>query len=420
MAFPHSPKHLIQFWSRWVASGNHIYLMMLALLIVWWIVISNLMIIDVWDESTARIFFSTEAIANMSTWELLVGFWLQELPIDIYRPLGSSLFVIFNRLTDGEFDSVRYGNAVLVALSVFLFSQVLLQNFKVSASRVLIFYSLLLFSSAAIITSTWNANIYDASCLFFLSIATFFYFRESFLWCGIALTLSIFCKESYVLLFPFFLLLAFENKNVNRKTSAILILGIAIVSIGYWWLRLRFIPLGSEADIHGFQLRAYFSSLLSFLGGFPFQFSKFTLSSPHLWVGLLVLVFALASLQNNRSRIAIATTLLLASIVYWGMFGYQGNDIMTADNFAGRLFLIPLTAFLFLLCRDAKATSVIAFSVLSIAGAVITFQDHKTFQQTYVDIYELGIKSNIPILIQFPERPLEDSQHNIFIAKFFS
>jgi hypothetical protein len=41
--------------------------MMLALLIVWWIVISNLMIIDVWDESTARIFFSTEAIANMST-----------------------------------------------------------------------------------------------------------------------------------------------------------------------------------------------------------------------------------------------------------------------------------------------------------------------------------------------------------------
>ena len=57
MAFPHSPKHLIQIWSRWVASGNHIYLMMLALLIVWWIVISNLMIIDVWDESTARIFF---------------------------------------------------------------------------------------------------------------------------------------------------------------------------------------------------------------------------------------------------------------------------------------------------------------------------------------------------------------------------
>ena len=383
----------------------------------WLVMLSSLMITDVWDETNALIILSTEPILSMGILKSVQTIWLQELPLDIYRPIGSSLFMIFGKISAGNYVFLRYVNAAFVLGAAYIFASALRKNTE-DTVRAIMFYIVVLFSSSALITAGWFANIFDASCLFFLAVATSSHGSKNYVVCTVAMVLAIFSKEIYVLAIPFLFLAMVEAKDRNKKAIAQVAITIAGFSVFYWFLRQAVVPLGSNADIHGFSADAFSRSALSFLSGFWFQFSKFSPYSPLLWIGLTVLIISIFAVRSAKSKLTIITLLLMSTVIYWEMFSFQGNEIITSHNFVGRLYLVPFVLIFYLVCKDARGKSILLVSVLSIWGMVVTYQDHTSFQNTYLQIYELADDAGAQIRVHYPEKLLIDPRRNLLIGDY--
>lgn len=397
----------------------------LVLGVAWLFLINNLMIADVWDETNALVILSAEPVASASLFESARMFWLQELPLDIYRPLGSTFFIVFAKLTNGSFVFLRYVNAAFILAAAVLFSSVLNQqgekneeNNGESKERALAFYTIFLFSSSALITVGWFANIFDASCLFFIALATKFYSSKNYLAYGISMVLAIYCKEAYVLSIPFFFLAIFQAKDTNIKAIALVSLTVIAFSAIYWLARESVSPLGSEADIHGFSSGNFLAPSLSFLSGFWFQFSKFAPNSPILWVGMIAIIASIAGLKSIAAKVTLIAIYLMSAIIYWGMFGFQGENIVTAQNFVARLYLVPFVLGLYLICKEGNRASIVVVALLSIWGMGATYADHRTFQNSYLEIYKLSRESNEQVVVHYPEKPLVDNNRNLLIGDY--
>ena len=386
--------------------------------VAWLLLISRLMIADVWDETNGFLLLATEPMAGAGALQSLKMIWLHELPLDIYRPLGSSLFIVLAQLTDGNFVILRYANALLILAAVSLMTSVLSAQRDLSPHRTLTFFVISLFSAAAMISSGWFANVFDASCLFFIALAFKLFYGRHLVAGAVAFSLAAFCKEAYVLAFPLFGLMLYEFPREQRKQLLLPVLIVTASSLFYWSVRHALVPVGSEGDIHGFAPNLYLDSTLSFAGGFLFQFSKFTPGHPLLWLGISGLLLSLAALRNPAALITAIVMLLSATVVYWGMFGYQGERLMSAAVFVARLYLIPFITFLYLLCRygDRRVLPVVA--LFSLWGMLATFSDYRGFQQTYKAIYELAEQSEQPLQVHYPEKPLEDFRRGLSIGNF--
>ena len=355
------------------------------------------MIADVWDEINALVILSVEPGASASLFESAKMFWLQELPLDTYRPLASTFFIVFAKLTNGSFIFLRYLNAAFILGAAALFSSVLNQQGEDDGgsnggskdnrkARALAFYTIFLFSSSALITAGWFANIFDASCLFFIALAAKSYNSKNYVAYGISMVLAIYCKEAYVLAIPFFFLSISQAKNTNIKEIAMVSLAIIAFSAIYWIARQSVSPLGSDADIYGFSASNFLSPNLSFLSGFRFQFGKFTASSPPLWIGMIGLIASIAGLKSKAGKITMVVIYLMSAIIYWGMFGFQGENIVTSQNFVARLYLIPFVLCLFLICKEGNKPTIFIVALLSTWGMAATYKDHETFQNSYLEI----------------------------------
>jgi hypothetical protein len=389
----------------------------LALAIAWLILISNLMIADVWDETNALVILHAEPIASASLFDAAKMFWLQELPLDIYRPLGSTFFIVIAKLTNGSFVFLRYVNAAFILAAAALFSSVLHQQ-GANKERALAFYAIFLFSSSALITAGWFANIFDASCLFFLALATRFYSSKNYLAYGVAMVLAIYCKEAYVLSIPFFFLAIYQAKDTNIKAIALVSLALITFSAIYWLARQSVSPLGSDADIHGFSTENFLLPSLSFLSGFWFQFSKFSPSSAIVMVGMATVILSVAGLKSMAGKITMMAIYLMSAVIYWGMFGFQGDNIITAHNFVARLYLIPFVLGLYLICKEGTKPTILAVALLSIWGMGLTYRDHVVFQNSYLQLYKLSNESDEQVLVHYPEKPLVDNRRNLLIGDF--
>lgn len=388
-----------------------------ALGVAWLILINNLMIADVWDETNALVILSAEPVASASLFESARMFWLQELPLDIYRPLGSTFFIVVAKLTNGSFIFLRYVNAAFILAAAALFSSVLNQQGE-NKERALAFYTIFLFSSSALITVGWFANVFDASCLFFIALATKSYSAKNYLAYGISMVLAIYCKEAYVLSIPFFFLAIFQARDTNVKAIALVSLAVITFSVIYWLARESVSPLGSDADIHGFSSGNFLAPSLSFLSGFWFQFSKFTPNSPVLWVGIIAVAISIVGLKSTAAKITLMAIYVMSAVIYWGMFGFQGDNIITAQNFVARLYLIPFVLGLYLVCKEGNKPTIVTIALLSIWGMGATYSDHKTFQNSYSEIYKLSLETNEQVIVHYPEKPLVDSNRNLLIGDY--
>jgi hypothetical protein len=389
----------------------------LVLAIAWLILISNLMIADVWDETNALVILSAEPVASASLFEAAKMFWLQELPLDIYRPLGSTFFIVIAKLTNGSFVFLRYVNAAFILAAAVLFSSVLHQQ-GAAKERALAFYAIFLFSSSALITAGWFANIFDASCLFFLALATKFYSSKNYLAYGVAMVLAIYCKEAYVLSIPFFFLAIYQAKDTNIKAIASVSLALITFSAIYWLARQSVSPLGSDADIHGFSTENFLLPSLSFLSGFWFQFSKFSPSSAIVMLGMAAVILSVAGLKSMAGKITMMTIYLMSAVIYWGMFSFQGDSIVTAHNFVARLYLIPFVLGLYLICKEGTKPTILAVALLSIWGMGSTYRDYEVFQNSYLQLYKLSSESDEQVVVHYPEKPLVDNSRNLLIGDF--
>tara|TARA_B110000037_G_C17076974_1_gene488308 strand:+ start:298 stop:1488 length:1191 start_codon:yes stop_codon:yes gene_type:complete len=374
------------------------------------------MIADVWDESNALVLLSTDIIDDASYGEVLSIFWLHKISLDIYRPLASSSIIILAKVFSGDFAAIRYSVSAVLIAAIFIFSEVL-RHLKVDEKRVCLFFIVVLFSSASLISGTWFANIFDVFCLFFLAVTAYFFVINRLIFCLLFTLSAAFSKEIYVLIIPllFFITLRF---SIPFRRFGYFLIGFILISVLYWSIRSTLIPFGTGGDIHGFNLTGALNSHLSFLAGFVFQSSKFKLWDSVFISGILALVITIASMRNQVTRLSALFLLFLSMLAYWGMFGFQADEVITAHNFIGRLYLIPFSLIIFFMASESDLRAVIAIMLLSFLSLGYTFYDHRNFQKTYLEIYELAIKSDSEIKIFYKEKNLSDRIRKIEIGNY--
>ena len=405
----------------WTAS-RQLKITLATISVVWLVMVGDLMIADVWDETNALLLFASEPLASMNVFEAIRAVGLQQLPLDIYRPLGSSLALGLGKLTGGSFLLLRYFNALLLLCSVALLTRALAIRYKLEAGRTVAIFAILLFSASSLITATWFANIFDAACLFFLALAIRLYVSGNFVACGISFALAVFCKESHVLALPLFAWLLWEDwqmlESQDRKNRIRLAVSMLGVSTVYWLLRHAFIPIGSDADIHGFEIDAYASSYASFIAGFLAQSSSFAHGGVFFWAGIAAMIALVVLTRNFGPKFTVLAILGLCGPVYWGMFGYQGDNIMSHHNFVGRLYLIPFAMILFVILAQAPRSAILLVALFSVWGMGVTWRQHYVFQQTYAEIYRLAESTESTLFVHYPEKPLEDFRRDLSIGDF--
>jgi len=384
--------------------------------LVWLFLISFLMIADVWDESNALVLLSTDIIDSASYGEVLSIFWLHKIPLDIYRPLASSSVIILAKHFSGDFVAIRYSVSAVLIAAIFIFSEAL-RLLKVDEKRVCLFFIMALFSSASLISGTWFANIFDVLCLFFLSVAAYTFISNRIIICLLFTLSAAFSKKIYVLIIPLLIFITLRFSIPFRRFGYFLI-GFIFISALYWSVRSTFIPFGSGEDIHGFNLAGTLNSHLSFLAGFVFQSSKFKLWDSTFILGILGLVITIASMRNRATRLSAIFLLFLSILAYLGMFGFQAGEVITAHNFIGRLYLAPFSLILFIMAAESDLRAVIAIMILSFSSLVCTFYDHRIFQKTYLEIYELATRSDQTVEIFYEEKILSDPVRNIQVGQY--
>jgi MFS family permease len=388
-----------------------------AVCLLWLLAISNLMIADVWDESNALLLLASEPVKSASAIEATLMIWLQKLPLDMYRPLPNTLILVLGKLFDGNFVLLRLTNAALVAGGIGLLTSSL-AALNANRPRQFLFFVVALFSSSALITSTWFSNLYDAACLFFIALSVWAYCRRHpVLFCA-AMVLAIFSKESYLLVVPFLILLFLKDDYRDRRLILVFTLLFVSFSICYWLLRQNAVSLGSEQDIHSFDFASLTASTLSLLAGFVFQFNKFSLYGPVFWLGLAVLAVSLAAVKDRLSVLAVLAMLAMSAVVYWGMFGFQDGRVHSYLNFVGRLYLLPYSLFLLLVCKEASWRVVLLVACVGAWGFVATYRDYAVFQHTYREIYELAREADDRLIVHYPEKQLDDAERNLTIGDF--
>ncbi len=382
---------------------------------LWLYLVGGLMIADVWDETNFLVGVRSAPFSDLSPWEGAKYVWLNH--ISLYRPLPTSLLVVMDKLFELRFEHIRYANAILTLVSIYLLSQSLRKLFNTDALQTLSFCLLSLFSSSAFITAGWFANIFDASCLFFISAAVFLFSRERFIASAVVAGLSFFCKEIAILILPFAGMLLWRRKTDPRRIIAMGVIA-AIFGGAYWCMRQQILSLGSDADIHGFSLHALLPSFSAFLKSFWLQHTKFSRYGAEAWLGLGVFFLSIFSIKSHVNKVCAASIILLSGAAYWSMFGHQEARIIDSLNFIGRLYLIPAVMLLFIMAMDAKKIIFLPVSILVFWGAIRTCNDHILFQNLYADMYKRAGESARTLVVHYPEKPLDDPSRNIRIGDF--
>ncbi len=388
----------------------------------WLVFLSGLMITDVWDESQLLQQLPPDPRVNAKLVDTILSIWTFERSQVSWRPLALSIYFTLATLTEGDFVWLRYFNALLVLCSASLLTRSLMLGHGVSASRGLAFYTIILFSASSLITAGWFANIFDALCLFFLALAIRLYVSDRLFACGVFFSLAIFCKETYVLALPLLAWMILEDSKSDGtgvKPRILLAFSVLAISIVYWGLRHQFVPIGSEADIHGMNFSSLVPTGVSFASGFVAQSCTFWPGNPAFWVGGVALVPAFLAVRGIWPKLTVLAIFGMSTIIYLGMFGYQNESLMGAHNFIGRLYLIPFTLILFVAFSSKPRPAAILFvALLSIWGMGTTYSRHVEFQQTYATLYALAGEAEETIIVHYPPRNTVDLRRGLRYGDF--
>ena len=397
-------------------------LVLIVIGVAWLGFLSGLMITDVWDESEfLQILRSNRETSGLV--DTIVSIWTFERPQITWRPLGTSFLFSSAILFNGDFIWLRNVNALLLLGSACFLARSLMLRYEVEASQAIAFFTIMLFSASSLITAGWFVNVFDALCLFFVALALYTYVSERLLVCGISFSLAVFCKESYVLAFPVFAWLLWEDMeegdSTKQRPRIWLIVSVAAVSLVYWGSRQQIVPLGSEADIHGFDWSLYVSSSASFASGFVAQTFLFRPGIVIFWVGIAALLPAFWATRGLEPKLTAIAILVMSTIVYLGMFGFHVESLMDSHNFIGRLYLIPFTLCLFVLFASRPRPAVVlALALFSIWGMGQTYKRHVEFQSTFVEIYALADETEQTLTVHYPQKPMRDFTRGLHYGDF--
>lgn len=394
-------------------AAGKLFAVLLLLGLAWLFSLRGLMITDIWDETNLLLALRSPTFAGLGVGKLIAYVWTHE--VSFYRPLATSVLICVEELGGTDFRYLRYANALLVLASVLLFSRILFERFEVSAARVVAFAALALGSSAALITASWFANVFDATCLFLLALGYFLVFRDRFFAGGIVIGTAFFCKEIAILGIPFLLFGYISGKYSARSLAKIAGPALALAGV-YLFMRQSVVEFGSSSDIHPFVPSVFIPSLVAFLKSFWWQHTKFPSHGAMGIAGLVLLGLTILSIRNHRSQALAIAIVLIASVAYWGMFGYQDKMVVTSFNFIGRLYLIPSILILFLLAVDSDWRIFPLLLVPLLAGAMASYADHSAFQRLYLDMYREAAAGPGTLRVHYPDKQLDDPARRLRVG----
>lgn len=416
----------VEEWKGWRAVT-------IALVAIWIALVGRLMIADVWDETNGMLAFSAPTPLIQKLHFVLtqsLGFW---------RPIPTLLVTVvlhFVRDFDVSWRVLRAVNAAMLLGTCVLFVRVLgvvrgefsgphssgetapaTHNSQLTTPNAL-FVLPFLFSASALITAGWYANIFDASALLLIALALTMLLPRNLdaglsarrtthdLSAGVILGIAFFCKESAALALPFLLVL-FAARRITFPQALRAGTPATILGATYFVIRSKIVPFGSTGDVHGFDPAQFVPTLLHLGESFWEQTLK-----GYSAIGFVFLALSLLALRRVRVIAAMLLFLLATAIIYWGMFGeYQNGTVMHHLNFTGRLYLIPVTLFLFLLALERRTIAIAVLLIPIVYGAALTVRDHIRLQQTYATIY-----ARAPITVHYPAKPLDDTVRGVKIG----
>ena len=392
-------------------------IMMIAMVGAWLLAVRAMCITDVWDETMALPLYLEGKPFPLSE------VFARKIPVFSTRPIPLLLQNAVAHCT-GDYRTalvlLRGLNAGLLFASVVLLLATLRRAADFKPWQELVFSVAMLFSASGLITAGWAANAFDAVCLFFLSAGIYFLLRRSFVVAaGFLFGLSLFAKETGVLVFPFVALLAWQRKITVRQFLELLAAAAPLVAAFGCW-RWTVAPPGSAKDVHGFVQSEFWPSLSGWLESF---WRQNLMRAHQTAAGWLWLAGSLVFLRDRKAQTGAVVLLLASGILYWGMTGgFQDHRVMSSLNFIPRLWLIPAALFLVLVALQKKSALIAALLIPILIGGFGTFRNHVKFQQAYANAQRLasarGSSGQFRVSDSAVSRELYDSHRDILYGKF--
>lgn len=379
--------------------------------VIWFILLQQLMIADIWDETSFLVYFYTQ---DTSLINQLQQVWSEKLA-NLYRPLPVSVAMILLSSTEDlrlGWWLLRHLNILLLVLSFVLLWRVLYQ-WQVNVYRRWLLTLLFFYASSTILTATWYANIFDAMVLFFFSLGLWAIARQNIKLAAVSFSLSFFCKEISIII-PFFLIFLIWHQRLTWQQWRQITVVILGVGGFYWILRLNLIAFGSAEDVHTFDWAVFPPSFLHYLESFWWQ----TLKQPQMgWLGLVFFVSSFFAFVDWRDRLGFLALIGLTSLIYWGMFSDYQTQLISHLHFIARLYLLPATLILLILTIWGRLTGMIILLIPVGWGAMQTYWDHYYFQQTYAQIYQQAEQQTSALIVYHPY-PLDDPLRGLKIGLY--
>jgi len=380
-------------------------------LVAWAILSFRLMIADVWDETNGMLFFSDLSISLGSKLHFALtqslGFW-RPLPT-----LIAALFLHFVPSFTASWRVLRFVNMLMMSGTLLLMLDAAKQWGATSERRRFLFTIALLFSGSGVIAAGWYADIFDATAILLIAFGLSRLARGRDLEAGVIFGIAFYAKETAILTLPFLVMLLAAGRITLRNAIRAAIPAIVLGGI-YFFLRSRIVPFGSASDVHGFVPHEFLPTLLNFGATFWIQ----TMKRRMLVIGFAFLAVSLAALR--RPRVIAVTILFLigCAVIYWGMFlEYQNGTLVAHQNFIGRLYLVPVALFLFLLTIETRDVLIALLLIPILFGGAQTYRDHTRFQRVYKRIYRTAAETPAkPMKVHFPPKPLADKVRGVDVG----
>lgn len=380
-----------------------------AIVAIWVIAVALLFIADVHDETNGLVVFGNPALSSGAIVRLIL-----KTPLPFWRPVPTIFAALIIRALPPQVSwrLLRIVNILLILGALALLLRALREWDGTDERRDALFTWTYLMSGGAIIVATWFANIFDASAMLLIAWGLLQIARRHFVAAGVIFGAAFFCKEAVAMVLPLLLLLMAIDRLSLRDAVRV---GAPTVLFGFSYFALRslVVPFGSAADTHQFHLSRLTGTAIGFVD--TYWLESMWWNGPRL-IGFIAFAFALVAMRGWRARLAFLAYVAFGVVMYLEMFDiWQNYQVVHYLMFVGRLHFIPvsLTLFVFALDRRWWALPVLALPLL--LGAVITFTAYARFQRSYRHIYAYA-KTNGPLRIYFPMKPLHDPRRGIEIG----
>ncbi len=397
-------------WRRVLAGAAPLLLPLLP----WLVLVSRLMVVDVWDETRALAAATAGAAGGPGA--------LQWAPSGagtvLVRPVPVLLFSSVVHVVgepDVAWRVLRWVGAVLVMTGTVLLVQVVRRLSGADPWRDAMLVVLLLYSGGGFITAGWFANLFDACTLAVVAGGLLLLVRGRPRAAGVALGVAFFCKEVAVLALPVVVVLWAAGYVGRRQALQALAVG-ASGGVLYLLVRTAVVVPGSARDVHGLDPLSMLATLPRLADAWWWETSRV----PAVGVGAVVLLLVLLLSRSRAAAAGVAALLVLSSVLYAGMLGPPDAPLLGAATFSGRLFLVPVALSLLLLALDGRRWALAVVLPTVLWGATVTYDHHLRLQRAYERVYRLAGGADGVVTVNAPShpRPFLDRRHGVRLGPF--